>query len=108
MGKTAENLTCILKRFLGKLTSARFLTTILVIGTLCWSVDKCLDIAVTSAANKEVFILVKDIIMLLLGAFVSSATAIVTLYFSRTDRDASVADNGSDTDASNGNDPLKK
>jgi len=104
MGKAGEELVCILNRFLGKITSARFITTLLVIGTLCWSVAKCLDLSLTAAQNKEVFALMKDIIMLLLGAFVSTATAIVTLYFARTDRTSS--DNA--TEIENGNEPLKK
>jgi len=86
MGEAKNNLMCILNRFLGKITSARFITTVLVIGTLCWSVDKCLNISLSAAANKEVFTLMKDIIMLLLGAFVATTTAIVTAYFNRTDR----------------------
>jgi len=81
-----NNLLCILNRFLGKITSARFIVTVLVIGTLCWSVDRCLTISASAAANKEVFTLMKDIVMLLLGAFVATTTAIVTAYFNRTDR----------------------
>lgn len=104
MGTAREDLTCILNRFLGKITSARFVTTLLVIGTLCWSVDKGLDLLMSASANKDSFLLVKDPIMLLLGAFVSTATAIVTLYFTRTDR----ATSNGDAEPENGNDPLKK
>jgi hypothetical protein len=93
MSEQKNDLICIINRLLGKVTSARFLATVMVIATLCLSVDKCLDMSMQAAQNERVFSLIKDIIMLLLGAFVSTATAIVTLYFSRTDRAAIMEDN---------------
>jgi len=90
MATEKSNIMCFLNRLFGKATSARFLATVMVIATLCMSVDKCLDIAMQAAQNERTFALVKDIIMLLLGAFVSTATSITTLYFARTDRAAIV------------------
>ena len=84
--KLSERAASIVNSIIPKLLSARFLTTLAVIGTLCWSVGRCLNMAITSAADEKVFSAVKEIIMFMLGAFVSVVTSITILYFSRTDR----------------------
>lgn len=81
----ARNYT-ILELLVAKATSARFIATLLVIYTLCEIVKTCLNLSITAAANKEVFAQMKDIIMFVLGAFVTTVTAVVTSYFNRSDR----------------------
>jgi len=76
----------ILELLVSKATSARFIATLLVIYTLCEIVKTCLNLSITAAANKEVFAQMKDIIMFILGAFVTTVTAVVTSYFNRPDR----------------------
>ncbi len=67
-----------------KLLSARFLSTVLVIGTLC-----ILLIIVVSKCflMPEAFDKLKDLVMLLAGAFVATVSSIVAMYFGRADRE---------------------
>jgi hypothetical protein len=78
----------IIKWIFAKLTSARFIMAVLVIFTLCRSVDRSFDLISSSikTVDKEVLAFVKEIFMFVLGAFISVVTAITTLYFTRTDR----------------------
>ena len=80
------------ERIIDKILSARFLVTLIVIGTLCWSVGKSIDMAASVVQDEKMFTLAKEITMFILGAFVSVVTAIVTSYFGRTDRHKTVED----------------
>ena len=84
--KLSEKATSIINSIIPKFLSARFIATIMVIGTLCWSVVKCLSMAQSAVADEKVFSLVKEIVMFVLGAFISVVTSVTTLYFGRTDR----------------------
>jgi len=83
-----------MSRLLAKLLSVRLWATLSVIWTLCWAVIKCFDILATSVYSQDLMLevdeqrlsLVKEIIMYILGSFTSVVSAIVTLYFTRTDR----------------------
>ena len=74
--------------FIQKITSARFWMVLLVTITLCAAVLKCFDLilSVIKIQDEKVMTFVKEIIMFVLGAFVSVVSAITTLYFSREDR----------------------
>lgn len=74
--------------FIQKITSARFWVVMFVIATLCFAVLKSLDLVTTVIGVKDEKILafVKEIIMFILGAFVSVVSAISILYFGREDR----------------------
>lgn len=76
----------VLQRALNKIISARYLITIAVIATLCWAVVKCFDLISLSLKDEKSFSLVKEIIMFVLGAFISVVTNVVTSYFQRNDR----------------------
>jgi len=65
---------------LSKLMSARFLSTVAVITTFCLIVIY----SVISAVIKD--IVTKDLIMLIVGAFISNVSTITTFYFMRQDR----------------------
>lgn len=73
-----------------KITSARFIVTLAVIFTLCWAVMGCFDIITkilgSEIKDEKIFTLIKDIVFMLLGAFISTVSSIVTLYFGREDR----------------------
>jgi hypothetical protein len=84
--KISERAASLINSIIPKLFSARFISTVLVIGTLCWSVVKCLSMAQSAVADEKVFSLVKEIVMFVLGAFISVVTSVTTLYFGRTDR----------------------
>jgi hypothetical protein len=76
---------------LGKITSARFIVTVGVIGTLCAAIFGIFDILERLLQpdikpNDTLFNLVKDIIFMLLGAFIATVSSITTLYFGRQDR----------------------
>lgn len=73
-------------KILHKLISARYIMTIMVIVTLCWAVVKCFSLVGASLHDEKAFTLVKEIIMFVLGAFVSVVTNVVTSYFQRQDR----------------------
>ena len=73
-------------RFLGKILSARFLVTLMVISTLCFIVIKSLELTINVVHDEKAFTLAKEIVMFILGAFISVVTAIVTSYFQRVDR----------------------
>lgn len=85
--QTKKSEACqIFELLVSKATSARFIATLLVIWTLCKTVETCLGLSITAAANKETFAQMKDIIMFILGAFVTTVTSVVTSYFNRPDR----------------------
>lgn len=71
-----------------KITSARVIMAILVTATLCGAVNKCFDLIMQVLENtdKELLIFVKEIVMFILGGFMTLVTAISTLYFARNDR----------------------
>ncbi len=75
---------------IAKVTSARFIVTLAVIFTLCWTVMNCygLLIKITGVEIKDekTFALIKDVLFMLLGAFIFTVSSIVTLYFGREDR----------------------
>jgi len=66
-----------------KLLSARFLATVAVIFTFCiltlWTVITTLNKVEVSGSTKE-------LVMLIIGAFISTVSTITTFYFMRTDR----------------------
>ena len=66
-----------------KLLSARFLATVSVITTFCALVL----IMITSVVRKGLIEpSLKDLTMLIIGAFISNVSTITTFYFMRTDR----------------------
>jgi len=71
---------------LAKFSSVRVWSTLFVIATLCWAVMKCFDVMMITVKDEKQFTLIKDIVMFVLGSFTSVVSAIVTLYFTRTDR----------------------
>ena len=83
---TETQFFALLQTIVEKLTSARFLATMIVIITLCWAVKDSLDMAMKAVGDEKTFSLIKEIIMFVLGAFVSVVTAITTSYFLRPDR----------------------
>jgi len=76
----------LIARTVAKLCSVRVWATLIVIITLCWSVGKCFDIMFSTVQDEAQFTLIKDIVMFILGSFTSVVSAIVTLYFTRSDR----------------------
>jgi len=76
----------IISKTIAKLTSVRLWATLAVIITLCWAVAKCFDIMLITVGDEKQFTLIKDIVMFILGSFTSVVSAIVTLYFTRSDR----------------------
>jgi Na+/serine symporter len=76
----------LLNRVCAKILSARFLVTLAVIGTLCALVFKCIDLVVATVTDEKMFTLAKEIVMFILGGFISVVTAVVTSYFARNDR----------------------
>ena len=88
-----------------KITSARFWMVLLVIGTLCIAVLKCFNlvIQVLQVQDEKVLTFVKEIIMFILGAFVSVVSSISVLYFGRNDRKDSVPNSGGNNNGDNGN-----
>lgn len=73
--------------FVGKLLSARFLAVVATIGTLCFIMVRISDAVIaTIGTGKDVPPVTKEILLMLIGAFISLVTGISTLYFARTDR----------------------
>ena len=72
-----------------KLLSARFLATVSVITTFCVLVLIVVASAVTKGLIEPSL---KDLTMLLIGAFISNVSTITTFYFMRADRNAQVTE----------------
>ena len=76
--------------FIAKVTSARFIVTVTVIGTLCWATLGVLNLLgkllVQELINEKFLSLIEKVIFMLLGALISTASSISTLYFGRQDR----------------------
>jgi hypothetical protein len=66
-----------------KLLSARFLATVGVISTFCVVV---LYTIVTTINKTQVDPSTKELVMLIIGAFISTVSTITTFYFMRNDR----------------------
>ena len=69
-----------------KLASVRLWITILLVGTLCYSVFKAWSLVELALTDPVKYTSLKDLIMFVLGAFLSITGAVVTSYFNRTDR----------------------
>jgi len=79
-------MSCFTHRIIAKALSARFLVTLMVIWTLCWAVMRSVELTIAVISDEKAFALAKEIVMFILGAFISVVTAVVTSYFQRTDR----------------------
>ena len=71
-----------------KITSARFIISVMIIWTICMVTDKSMDILAKSIADKEQFLAVKEVFVYLMGIVSGIAGTITTLYFTRQDRKA--------------------
>jgi len=79
-------MSCFSHRVIAKFLSARFLVTLMVIWTLCWAVMRSVELTIAVVSDEKAFALAKEIVMFILGAFISVVTAVVTSYFNRVDR----------------------
>lgn len=73
--------------FIYKLFSARFITLVALIGTFCYINIKLIDVFLAFAKESKDFPLgVKEIFLIILGAFIASINTVVAFYFLRNDR----------------------
>ena len=72
-----------LDKILDKVLSARFLSTVIVVGTLC---ALTIMIVVKCFLNPEAYALLKELVMGLVVAFTVTVSTIVNAYFNRQDR----------------------
>lgn len=75
----------LLKRFVYKITSARFLIAIGLVWTFCVITMKSFDLFVQNL-GKEQFAVVEKISLFLLGAFTTQVGNVIISYFKREDR----------------------
>jgi hypothetical protein len=73
-------------KFAEKITSARFIISVMIIGTLCWVVVRTTDLLRLGLEDKEKFMAVKEVFVYTMGIVSGIAGSIVTLYFNRSDR----------------------
>jgi len=73
---------------LSKLTSARYIMSIVVMVTLCLTVFKCFDLVMISlkGGDEKLISLAEKICMYVLGSFTAVVSSVVALYFARSDR----------------------
>ena len=64
------------ERFVYKITSARFIVTLFIIGTYCWVVIKALDLFSVAKISKDFF-------FGLFAGFSAIAGSVITFYFTR-------------------------
>jgi hypothetical protein len=69
-----------------KLTSARFLITVVMVFTFCWITNKSFNLMMGNIGNKDALPIIEKITMFLLGAFCTQVGNIVVSYFQRSDR----------------------
>lgn len=82
----SEKIMDIFKWVFVKLTSARFLTIVALIWTLCIVLLRCLDLMSNNTGNKELFVIYKDLFLVIFGAFIGFVGTAITFYFTRNDR----------------------
>ena len=73
------------KHILSKISSGRWITTILITGTFCLITLKCFDLFMQNLATDKLP-LIEKILMFILGAFTTQAGNVITSYFDRSDR----------------------
>lgn len=74
-----------IKHILSKMTSGRWVVTVLLTGTFCLITIKCINLLIANLATDKLPI-VKEILMFVLGAFTTQAGNVITGYFGRSDR----------------------
>lgn len=74
-----------LKHILSKMTSGRWITTVLITFTFCFITVKCINLF-TANLGTDKFPVVEKILMFVLGAFTTQAGNVITSYFDRSDR----------------------
>ena len=95
-----------MRRVFDKITSARFIISIMVIWTICSVTDKSMDLLVKSLVDKEQFLAVKEVFIYMMGVLSGIAGSVVALYFTRQDR---VQQNGdTETDPEKSPTPTQK
>lgn len=67
------------ERFIYKITSARFITTLIIMGTYCFIMREALDLYAAGEISKDFF-------FGLFTGFSAIAGSVVTFYFTRPDR----------------------
>lgn len=81
-----EKIMDIFKWVFVKLTSARFLTIVALIWTLCVVLLRSLELMAENTGNEELFTVYKDLFLVIFGAFIGFVGTAITFYFTRTDR----------------------
>ena len=69
-----------------KLTSARFLTTMIITSTLAYAVYASFELIKMDSFNPEAVTFRKEVFMYVMGVFSGIVGTVITSYFSRTDR----------------------
>jgi len=71
-----------------KLFSVRFLVTLLLTVTVCWSFLKCFNLMLIgiNGGNEKILVFTKEIFLFIGGALITAFSSAVTLYFTRQDR----------------------
>lgn len=74
------------QRVADKLTSARFLVTVIMVSTFCLITINSLSMFIKYLENEKVIGLVREIVMFILGAFCTQVGGVISSYFNRADR----------------------
>lgn len=75
-----------IRTIIDKLTSVRSIVSVMIIWTVCYVTMSCMDLLRSSIQNKDTFLMVKEVFIYLMGIVSGIAGSVITLYFTRTDR----------------------